>query len=39
MLEAGDGEQRSYLEMADAVERLSATPTADLRELYRRIIN
>lgn len=38
MLEAADGEQRSYLEIADVVERLSPSPTSDLRELYRRII-
>jgi serine/threonine-protein kinase HipA len=38
MLEATDGEQRSYLEIADVIERHSPTPTSDLRELYRRII-
>jgi len=38
MLEAADGEQRSYLEIAEVTERHSPSPTADLRELYRRII-
>jgi serine/threonine-protein kinase HipA len=38
LLEATDGEQRSYLEIAEVVERHSPTPTSDLRELYRRII-
>jgi serine/threonine-protein kinase HipA len=38
MLEATDGEQRSYLEIAEAIERLSPRAAADLRELYRRII-
>lgn len=38
MLEAADGEQRSYLEIAEAIELQSPTPTADLRELYRRIV-
>jgi serine/threonine-protein kinase HipA len=38
MLEAADGEQRSYLEIAEVIERQSPSPTLDLRELYRRII-
>jgi serine/threonine-protein kinase HipA len=38
MLEATDGEQRSYLEIGEVIERHSPTPTSDLRELYRRII-
>lgn len=38
MLEAADGEQRSYLEIAEAIERLSPRADADLRELYRRIV-
>jgi serine/threonine-protein kinase HipA len=38
MLEAADGEQHSYLEIADAIERYSPRPTADLRELYRRVV-
>jgi serine/threonine-protein kinase HipA len=37
MLEASDGEQRSYLEIADVIERHSSRPEADLQELYRRI--
>jgi serine/threonine-protein kinase HipA len=38
MLEASDGERRSYLEIADLIERHSPRAEADLRELYRRII-
>jgi serine/threonine-protein kinase HipA len=38
MLEASDGERRSYLEIAEAIELHSPRPTADLRELYRRVI-
>jgi serine/threonine-protein kinase HipA len=38
MLEAADGEQRSYLEIAEVIERHSPSPASDLRELYRRII-
>jgi serine/threonine-protein kinase HipA len=38
MLEATDGEQRSYLEIAEVIERNSPRPTADLRELYQRIV-
>jgi serine/threonine-protein kinase HipA len=38
MLEAVDGEQRSYLEIAEVIERHSPQPTADLQELYRRIM-
>lgn len=38
MLEAADGEQRSYLEIAEIIERHSPRPTADVRELYRRMI-
>jgi serine/threonine-protein kinase HipA len=37
MLEASDGEQHSYLEIADVIERHSSHPEADLAELYRRI--
>jgi serine/threonine-protein kinase HipA len=37
MLEASEGDQRSYLEIADAVERLSPAATAELRQLWRRI--
>jgi serine/threonine-protein kinase HipA len=38
MLEARDGERRSYLEIADLIERHSPRTEADLRELYRRVI-
>ncbi|MGH3164903.1 MAG: type II toxin-antitoxin system HipA family toxin [Trebonia sp.] len=38
MLEATDGEQRSYLEIAEVIERHSPQATTDLWELYRRII-
>jgi serine/threonine-protein kinase HipA len=38
MLEATDGDQRSYLEIAEVIERQSPTVTSDLRELYCRII-
>jgi serine/threonine-protein kinase HipA len=37
MLEAGDGDSGSYLEIADAIERNSASADADLRQLWRRI--
>jgi serine/threonine-protein kinase HipA len=37
MLEATDGEQRSYLEIAEAIERHSTSAGDDLRELWRRI--
>ena len=38
MLEAADGEQHSYLEIVDTIERHSPRPTADLQELYRRVL-
>jgi len=38
MLEASDGEQRSYLEIAEVIERHSSRAAADLRELCRRIV-
>lgn len=38
MLEATDGDQRSYLEIADAIERRSPTATAELGQLWRRIV-
>lgn len=38
MLEAVDGERRSYLEIAEVIERDSPRATDDLAELYRRII-
>jgi serine/threonine-protein kinase HipA len=37
MLEAGDGDQRSYLEIAEVIEERSMAATADLRQLWRRI--
>lgn len=37
MLEASDGNQGSYLEIADAIERNSPTTEKDLAELWRRI--
>lgn len=37
MLGARDGEQRSYLEIAQAIEEHSPHAAADLRELWRRI--
>jgi serine/threonine-protein kinase HipA len=37
MLEARDGDQRSYLEIAAVIEERSASATADLRQLWRRI--
>ncbi len=37
MLEARDGDQRSYLEIAAVIEERSAAATEDLRQLWRRI--
>ena len=37
MLEAGDGDQRSYLEIAEVIEERSPAATAELRQLWRRI--
>jgi serine/threonine-protein kinase HipA len=37
MLEASDGDQRSYLEIADVIMRTSPHATADLHELWRRV--
>jgi serine/threonine-protein kinase HipA len=37
MLEASDGDQRSYLEIAEVIEERSPAATADLRQLWRRI--
>lgn len=36
MLEAGDGDQRSYLEIAEVIEERSTTVGEDLRQLWRR---
>lgn len=38
MLEARDGDTRSYLEVAEAIETFSPAPTEDLGELWRRIV-
>jgi len=38
MLEAGDGEQRTYLEIAEAIEATSTRTTQDLHQLWRRIV-
>lgn len=38
MLEAGDGDQRSYLEIAEAIEEASPRATRDLAELWRRVV-
>ena len=37
MLEASDGDTGSYLEIADAIETRSASATADLHQLWRRV--
>ncbi|HLY63961.1 MAG TPA: HipA domain-containing protein [Chloroflexota bacterium] len=37
MLEASDGDQRSYLEIAGVIEERSPAATADLRQLWRRM--
>ncbi len=37
MLEAEDGGTGSYVEIADAIRRFSASASADLRELWRRL--
>jgi serine/threonine-protein kinase HipA len=37
MLEASDGEQGSYLDIADVIERHSANARAELRQLWRRV--
>jgi serine/threonine-protein kinase HipA len=38
MLEAVDGEHRSYMEIADALRMHSASTTEDLHELWRRVV-
>lgn len=38
MLQSTDGEQGSYLEIAEAIEMCSSHATADLRQLWRRIV-
>ncbi len=37
MLEASDGDERSYLEIADVIEQCSPVATAELRQLWRRV--
>jgi len=37
MLEAGDGDQRSYLDLVEVIEEESDRTTADLHQLWRRI--
>lgn len=37
MLEARDGDQRSYLEIAEVIEERSTTATTELHQLWRRI--
>jgi serine/threonine-protein kinase HipA len=37
MLEASDGDQRSYLEIAEVIEERSPAATAELRQLWRRM--
>jgi serine/threonine-protein kinase HipA len=37
MLEASDGDQRSYLEIAQVIEERSSAVTSELRQLWRRI--
>jgi serine/threonine-protein kinase HipA len=37
MLEAGDGDHGSYLDVADVIERHSPTAENDLRQLWRRV--
>ena len=38
MLGAADRETRSYLEIADAIQRYGAEPAEDLHELWRRVV-
>lgn len=38
LLQASRHEERSYLELADAIRALGADPIADLRELWRRML-
>jgi serine/threonine-protein kinase HipA len=38
VLEALDGQRRSYMEIADALRMHSASATADLHELWRRVV-
>lgn len=38
MLESTDGDHRSYLDIADVIERASPSATEDLRQLWRRMV-
>lgn len=38
MLEAVDGQQRSYVEIAEVVEQVSRRPSEELRQLWRRMV-
>ena len=38
LLQARRDEDRAYTELADAIRRISAAPTEDLRELWRRLV-
>lgn len=38
VLSANDGDMRSYLEIAEAIRKLSAAPKEDLKALWRRIV-
>jgi len=38
MLEASDGEQRSYLDIAQVIENTSCRATAELHQLWRRVV-
>ncbi len=38
MLEASDGDQRSYLEIAEFVEATSGQATRELHQLWRRVV-
>jgi serine/threonine-protein kinase HipA len=38
MLDATDGEQRTYLDIADVIEQTSARATAELHQLWRRLV-
>jgi hypothetical protein len=37
-LEASDGDQRSYLDIAEVIERVSTSATEELHQLWRRIV-
>jgi hypothetical protein len=39
LLQARRDEDRAYTELADALRRVSATPSQDVRELWRRLLH